>query len=176
MSGAQRGILASFDHLDATLEAIKALQKGKVGEITTFSPLPEHHIEHALGHGPSPVRVFTLVGGLTGAATGLAFTAWTAMDWPLIVGGKPILSVPAFIIIIFEMTILFGVLSTVIGLFINMRIPRLRPLVVYDPLFSAGRFGVYVKGSPEVVQEASRILQAAGASELQEDEEGTAHD
>jgi hypothetical protein len=95
-------------------------------EITAFAPFPEHHIEHALGYGASPVRLFTLVGGLTGMATGLAFTTFTSMDWPLVVGGKPILSIPAYVIPTFEMTILFGALFTVVGVFWNMRIPDIR--------------------------------------------------
>ena len=52
-----------------------------------------------------------------GAATGFGFTSWTNMDWPLIVGGKPMLSIPAFVPIAFELTVLFGALATVIGLF-----------------------------------------------------------
>src|SRR5690606_40479314 len=81
-----------------------------------------HDIEHALDTEESPVRLFTLVGGLTGAATGFALATWTSMDWPLVTGGKPIISLPAWVIIAFELTILFGALSTVIGLFINARL------------------------------------------------------
>ena len=121
------------------------------------------------------MRVFALVGALTGTATGFALSIFTSMDWPLVVGGKPMVSIPAFVIIAFELTILFGALSTVIGLFINMRLPNLRPLVVYDPQFSAGRFGVYVSGSPEEMTEARKILTAAEPAELREDPEGVAH-
>ncbi|NIP15320.1 MAG: DUF3341 domain-containing protein, partial [Pseudomonadales bacterium] len=67
-------------------------------------------LEHSLGYGQSPVRIFTLVGGLTGAATGFAFTTWTSVDWPLVTGGKPIVSIPAYVVIAFELTVLFGAL------------------------------------------------------------------
>ena len=97
------------------------------------------------------------------------------MDWPLVVGGKPIVSIPAFVVIAFELTILFGALSTVIGLFINTRLPHLKPLVVYDPEFSSGRFGVYVSASPEKVGEARRILADSEPAELREDPEGVEH-
>jgi hypothetical protein len=79
------------------------------------------------------------------------------------------------VIIAFELTILFGALSTVIGLFINMRLPNLKPLVVYDPQFSAGRFGVYVSATPDQMAQARRILSAQEPAELREDPEGVAH-
>jgi hypothetical protein len=64
----QRGFLASFDFLDSTVDAIHDLRKAGFEEITAYSPFPEHHIESALGYDQSPVRVFTLVGALTGTA------------------------------------------------------------------------------------------------------------
>ncbi|MCJ7627738.1 MAG: DUF3341 domain-containing protein [Gemmatimonadales bacterium] len=177
MSDPKQGILASFDYLDSAVEAIEALRKAgfKRKSIQAFAPVPEHDLEHALGYGQSPVRVFALVGALTGTATGFALSIFTSMSWPLVVGGKPIVSIPAFIIIAFELTILFGALSTVIGLFINTRLPRLKPLVVYDPEFSAGRFGVYVSASSDRVGEARKILADREPAELREDPEGVGH-
>jgi len=175
MSSGSRGVLASYEYLDATVDAIKELREKGFEEITAFAPFPEHHIEHALGYTHSPVRLFTLIGGLTGMATGLAFTTFTAMDWPLVVGGKPILSIPAFVIPTFEMTILFGALFTVVGVFWNMRIPDIRAQVVYDPEFSGGRFGVYVTAPADRIGQARSILESQGPARLQEDEEGAAH-
>jgi len=175
MNGTRQGLMASFDYLDSTVDAIHALRREGFDEITAFAPFAEHDIEHALGYGPSPVRLFTLVGGLTGAATGFAFTIFTAVDWPLVTGGKPILSIPAYVVIAFEMAILFGVLSTVIGVFWNMRIPDLKTSVVYDPEFTAGRFGVYVTAPEGRLQTARTILESSSPSKLQEDEDGGAH-
>ena len=174
-AGQAGGILASFDYLDATVGAIRKLRKAGFREITAYSPLPEHHIEEAMGYGPSVVRVFTLVGGLTGAATGFAFTTWTSMDWPLVTGGKPIVSIPAYVIIAFELTILFGALATVIGLFVASRLPSVGPAVVYDPGFSAGRFGVYVTAPADRLAEVRKILEDEGPAELREDPTGVAH-
>jgi len=177
MSGTNQGILASYDYLDSAVEAIGALRKAgfKKRSITAFAPVPEHDLEHAMGYHQSPVRVFALVGALTGAAAGFALAIFASMDWPLVTGGKPIVSIPAFVVIAFELTILFGALSTVIGLFINIRLPRLKPLVVYDPEFSAGRFGVYVAAPPEKIAEARKILSAQEPAELREDPEGVGH-
>jgi len=175
MSGAREGILASYDYLDATVDTIKVLRKEGFEEITAFAPFPEHHIEHALGYGNSPIRLFTLIGGLTGAAGGFAFTSFTAMDWPLVTGGKPILSIPAFVVIAFEMTILFGALATVIGVLWNMRIPDLKSNVVYDPEFSSGRFGVYVTAPSDRIEAARKILESNGPSRIEVDATGRSH-
>ena len=118
------GLLASFDYVDSAVNAIGELRKAGLKKITAYMPYPEHHIEEALGYDQSPVRVWALAGGLCGAAGGFAFTSFTSMDWPLVTGGKPILSIPAYFIIAFEMAVLFGVLSTVIGLFINTLVLR----------------------------------------------------
>jgi hypothetical protein len=175
MNGERQGLMASFDYLDSALDAIRGLRKEGFEEITAFAPFPEHEIEHALGYGPSPVRLFTLIGGLTGAATGFAFTIFTAVDWPLVTGGKPILSIPAYVVIAFEMTILFGVLATVIGVFWNMRLPDMKTSVVYDPEVTAGRFGVYVTTSADRLGAARRVLESSQPAQLQEDPEGAAH-
>jgi hypothetical protein len=167
MSGS--GLLASYEYLDSTVDAITGLRKAGF-EVKAYAPYPDHHIEHALGYDQSPVRVWTLVGGLTGTATALAFTIWTAVDWPLVVGGKPIVSIPPFVIIMFELTVLFGALSTIIGLFILSRLPNIKPSIIYDPEFTAGRYGVYVEADGARLDEARRILNAQEPIELREGE------
>jgi hypothetical protein len=168
MSAPVQVLLASYDYLDSAVAAIEGLRKAGFKSLKAYAPYPEHHIEAALGYGQSPVRVFTLVGGLTGTATGFAFTSWTSMEWPLVVGGKPILSIPAYVPIAFELTVLFGALSTIVGLFILSRLPAVKPPVVYDPEFTNGRYGVQVDAPSERAAEARRILQAHEPAELQE--------
>ena len=97
------------------------------------------------------------------------------MDWPLVTGGKPILSIPAYIIIVFEMMVLFGALSTVIGLFINSRLPQVKPLVVYDPEFTAGKYGVYIKVAGDSKERAMQILNGQDPDKLQEHQVGDDH-
>jgi hypothetical protein len=171
-TAAAQGILASYEYLDSTVDAIENLKKAGFEGIKAYAPYPEHHIEHALGYGQSPVRVWTLVGALTGTSAGFAFTSWTSVDWPLVVGGKPIISIPAYIPIVFEMTVLFGALATVIGLFVLSKLPNVKPAVVYDPEFTAGRYGVYVEAEGSRLEEARGILNAEEPVELRE---GAAH-
>lgn len=173
MSSGRQGFFALFEHLDATVDACKALRAKGYKGFRAYAPLPEHHLlEDGLGLTHSPVRVFTLVGGLTGAAAGFAFTSWTSMDWPMVTGGKPILAIPAYVPIAFECTILFGALATVIGLFINTRLPNLKPMVAYHPECSNGSFGIYVTASDEQADEVRSILKSFDPDELREDPEG----
>ena len=166
------GLLASFEYLDSIVDAIHELRKAGYKDLRAYMPYPEHHIEEALGYHDSPVRVWTLVGGLTGAAAGFAFTIWSSMDWPLVTGGKPIVAVPTSVVIAFEMTVLFGALSTLIGTFILSRLPHTKGAAVYDPEFMAGRFGLYVPAEGGKLDDVRRILQRHEPAQITEDREG----
>jgi hypothetical protein len=161
------GVLGVFGELDSAVDAVDRLRAAGLKRITAFSPMPSHELEHALHARVSSVRLFTLVGGLTGAATGFALPTWLSLDWPLVTGGKPIISIPPMVIIAFELTILFGALSTVAGLFLNARLPQSRAQVIYDPDFSQGRFGLYVSADGRTA-EAAQIMRAAGAQSIRE--------
>ena len=161
------GVLGVFAEIDAAVEAVENLKAAGLSRIVTFSPMPSHDLEHAVHPPASPVRMFTLIGGLTGAATGFALPTLTSLDWPLVTGGKPIISIPPMVIIAFELAILFGALSTVAGLFINARLPRARSQVIYDPSFSAGNFGVFVSANGSASQ-AREIMDNAGATSVRE--------
>src|SRR4030095_12016128 len=103
--------------------------------LVVYSAPPNHEIEEALDQGVSPVRLFTLIGGLTGCAAGFGMTIWMSYDWPVLVGAKPIASTRPYVVIAFELTILLGALSTVaaVGLFSVLLGKR---GVAYDPRFS----------------------------------------
>jgi len=137
MARPSAGLVGSFRHLDSLLEAIEQLRQAGHRNLRTLSPVPHHAIDEALEKPPSPVRYFTLVGCLLGGATGLVLTIATALHYPLITGGKPIISIPPFLIIVFELTILFGGLLTLGGMLLNARLPRVHLLPAYDPRFIA---------------------------------------
>lgn len=162
----EHGILALFDAVDAVGQSVEVLRGAGFKRITAFAPFPSHELEHALHAPESPVRIYTLVGGLTGTASGFALAVWTSLDWPLVTGGKPIISLPAFVVIAFELTILFGALSTIAGLFINARLSKVRPQVVYDATFSQDRFGVLVDPPSGREAEVRELLEKNGAVEI----------
>lgn len=167
--------LGVFNEVDTAVRAIEELRAAGMTDLETYSPLPQHELEHALHRPQSPVRLFTLVGGLTGAATGFALAIWSSLEWPLITGAKPIIALPPFVIIAFELTILFGAMATVLGLFINARLgPRSKDLA-YHPSFSAGQFGVLVDAPSGQGADARRILEGEGAVEVQALDEEAEH-
>jgi len=160
------GLVGSFRHLDSLLEAIERLRQAGQRNLRTLSPVPHHAIDEALAKPPSPVRFFTLVGCLLGAITGLVLTIATSLHYPLITGGKPIISIPPFLIIVFELTILFGGLLTLGGMLLNARLPRVHILPAYDPRFSEDRFGLWVRCEDKDFDAVSALLRGAGAEDV----------
>ncbi len=159
------GILASFVHIDAAVDAIRALRAKGHRNVVVYSAAPNHELEEALNHRVSPVRLFTLIGGLTGCAAGFAMTIFMSYDWPVLVGGKPIASIPPYVVIAFELTILLGALSTVaaVGLLSVLQGKR---GVAYDPQFSDDQIGIFVPTGSEPAAPVENLLRSAGAGEV----------
>jgi len=163
------GVIGAFRELDSAVDAVEALKKERIGEVTVYTPTPRHEIEHAVNATASPVRRFTLIGGLLGATCGYWIAIWASDYWPLVVGGKPVASWVPYTIFGFEVMVLFGALATVAGLFINSRVPKLRMTVGYDPRFSSGDYGVWVACPPEKSQAAQSLLRKHGAVEVRDE-------
>ncbi len=125
MRKSRSGVLGVFAHLDAATDAIRRLRSDGFTSSRCTRRRRATSSRRRWRAPESPVRIFTLVGAFTGTAAGAALAIWASLDWPLIVGGKEIVSLPAFSVIMFEVTILLGALSTVAGLFINARLPRI---------------------------------------------------
>ena len=160
------GVLGVFPNLDDCVEAIEEVRGQRAGDITVFSPTPRHELEHAVHAPTSPVRRFTLIGGLLGVTFGYWIAIWTSEYWPLVVGGKAIGSWIPYTIICFELMVLIGGLSTVFGMFYVSRIPRLTMTVGYDPRFSHGDYGVWVECPPDAQRSVQDTLQQFGAVEV----------
>lgn len=160
------GVIGAFRDLDGAVDAIEELKKEKLGAVTVYSPTPRHELEHAIDAPASPVRRFTLIGGLLGATFGYWIAIWASDYWPLVVGGKPVASWVPYTIFGFEVMVLFGSLSTVVGLLINSRVPRLKMTVGYDPRFSGSDYGVWVECPPERYAAAESLLRSHGAVEV----------
>jgi hypothetical protein len=161
-------VVGVFAHVDTTVKALEELRAKGYHDLEVYTPSPIHEIEEVMERDRpvSRVRLFTLIGGLTGTASGFMLTIWSAMQWGLVTGGKPIASIPPFVVIAFELTILFGGLSTVLGMVLLGRLPRLWPTPAYDPRFSNDRFGVAVRCAPGRGGSVTEILSAAGAEEI----------
>lgn len=165
----KQGVLGVFSYVDVTIETVKKLKDAGFKNLRVFSPVPNHEIEEVMDEPESIVRFFTLFGAMLGAACGVGFTVLMSTDWPISVSAKPIVSLPPFMVIIFELTILMGALSTLLGLLINSRLRRNAPSSMYDPRFSEDKFGVMVTCSKEGVKDAEEILTTQGAEDIKVD-------
>ena len=114
----------------------------------------------------SRVRLFTLLGGLTGTFSGFMLTIWSSLQWGLVTGGKPVVSIPPFVVIAFELTIVFGGVATLLGMVILGRLPRLTRSRGFDPRFTRDRFGVAVHCPQDRWGSVQAILESAGADEV----------
>jgi hypothetical protein len=159
------GVLAAFVHLDAAADAVRALRARGHRDLVVYTSSPNHEIEEALDHKVSPVRLFTLIGGLTGCAAGFGMTIWMSYDWPTLVGGKTIGSIPPYVVIAFELTILLGALSTVAGVALFSVLFGRRG-VAFDPRFSDDMIGIFVPTRPDQVKPTEDLLKTAGAVEV----------
>ena len=90
----RNGVVGVFGDLEATVLALRELKAKGYDSITVYSPVPRHEIDDVLDQPVSPVRLFTLIGALTGCTLGFAYAISTSLDWELITGGKPIVSLP----------------------------------------------------------------------------------
>jgi molybdopterin-containing oxidoreductase family membrane subunit len=161
-------VLGILTHPHPTVDAVRRLRSAGFGDVEVFSPVPSHEIEEALDRGPSRVRLWTLIGGLTGATVAYAFTIWSSYNWPLVVGGKPFASIPAYTVIAFELAVLIGGVLTVLGLVVHgmLQVARRGP-VPYRPGFTGDEFGCLVRCHSDQVARARQILDEAGCTEVQ---------
>jgi hypothetical protein len=107
-------VVGKFPFLDDLLACIDRSEKLSFGIENVYSPAPRHEIQEALRARPSPIRYFTLVGGVVGALFGLALAVYAQAQWNLITGGKPVMAWIPFFVIAFECCILVSVLSTLV--------------------------------------------------------------
>ena len=159
-------ILGTFAFEEDFLAAAKNLTSSGFDNISLLSPLPLEEAQEILGLGKSPVRRFSLAGAIIGAISGFAMAAGTSLVFILPTGGRAIITVPPFLIITYEMTILFGVLFTLLGFHFVSGLPAWsdRP---YLPSANIDRFVVVVEGATaEQVEKAEAIIRQAGAEEI----------
>ena len=159
-------LLGVFEQPDHIAHAARTLRDRGYGKIETFSPAPFAEVDDALIDKPSPVRLYTLIGGLVGVVTGYALTIWMANDWQIMLGGKPFSSIPPYTIIAFELMILFGGLMTALGLLVVGGLPRAKMDPASDARVSAESFGLAVSCRDRDVAEIDGLMRDHQAMEV----------
>ena len=154
------------------VDAAKKVRESGIQKFEAISPFPLHGIDDAMGIPMSFIPWVTFLMGLAGFTFGLWFTWWTsAVDWPIIIGGKPMWSLPAFIPIMFELTVLFAALSSVATLIIVCGLPAVEPPII-DPDLTSHKFAIFVPESAAGYNAAKleQIFRDMGAVEVKKTE------
>jgi hypothetical protein len=130
------GLMAEFDSPSAVVAAARRVYGAGYRRINAYSPFPIEELSEAIGFHHDYVALGTLIGGILGALGGFALQAWTsAIDYPLNVGGRPLLSLPAFVPVTFECTILLASFGAFLGSLLMNGLPQ-----PYHPAFNAPNF------------------------------------
>ena len=159
------GIIAEFDDVTAVTLAARQVRDAGYQRWDVHSPFPIHGIDPAIGIKPTILPWIVLVCGLTGMFLGLALTNWTMggtfsipSPWGMLnpyeylISGKPFLSEPAFIPVVFELTILLAAFGAVFGLFLLCKLPMLSHPLLSHPSFKRvtdDRFFIAIEAKDE---------------------------
>jgi hypothetical protein len=168
----KKGIAGIFTKEDQVVAAARKIREMGFKKFDAISPYPIHGMEEAHGIKRSWLPYVTFAAGVIGGGSGWLLTWWTSsQSWALNIGGKPAHSLPAFIPIIFELTILFAALSTVGALFYACGLPKVNPPVI-DLDLTCSKFAVFVPNDDQGYDEAKleQTFKALGASEVKRTE------
>src|SRR5919199_6859788 len=153
-----RAALGIFRQPEEVAQALDALRSagfsGRQTSVLSDSPYPEG----AFGEEPVHHRlyVFPFAGAACGLVVGLLLTIGTQLSFPMVTGGKPILSIPPMINVLYEGTLLGALVFTVLGVIFESRLPDLGG-TPYDPRISEGYLGVVVRAPEGRRAEAERL-------------------
>jgi hypothetical protein len=132
------GVMAEFDSPSALVSAARAAREKGYRKLDAYSPFPIEELSGALDLHKNKLPLLVLAGGIAGGILGYALQYFvTVMYYPINIGGRPLHSWPAYIIITFEMTILLAALTAVFGLLALCGLPML-----YHPTFNVPRFAL----------------------------------
>ena len=130
------GVVAEFVTPDGLVSACKRAHAAGYRRMDAYSPFPIEEAADAIGFRKTQVPLLTLCGGILGGLSGYLLQYWIhVLAYPLNVGGRPLHSWPSFIIITFEMTVLFAGITAVVGMLTLNGLPQ-----PYHPIFNHPRF------------------------------------
>lgn len=142
------GVIGFFEGPDALLEAARKTRESGIGSFDVYTPFPVHGMDEAQGLKRSPIPYVTFVAGVTGFAAAYGLQMWTSsIDWAINVGGKPFNSVPAWVPILFECTVLFAGIATLLAMIFFNRFPNTSKKI-FDPGITRDRFALVIEAPP----------------------------
>ena len=169
------GYLAQYENPKQVYEACEKVRDAGYQKWDACTPFPIHGLDKAMGVAPTKLPWFVLFFGICGSVTSLGFQIWAMgpSGYPFVVGGKPLLSIPAFIPVWFEVTVLASCLTAFFGNWILNGLPR-----PHHPAFASARFErvtddkffimIEAKDAKFDKEQTKALLEATGASAIEE--------
>jgi hypothetical protein len=152
----------------AIIEASKKTYQRGFVDFDTYTPFPVHGIDQAMGIKRSTLPYISFVAGCIGLSIAIGLEVWTHLfSWPMNIGGKPLLAIPAYVPIFFELTVLLAGVTTAAAMFIGyLKLPNFKD-PVFHPDITNDRFALAIEVSSEAeVEPVKRFLKEIHASDV----------
>lgn len=167
------GILAEYPHPGALMTAAKKVAQAGYNKFDVYSPFPIHGMDDAMGLKPSKLGWIVFLHAILGFTAGISLIIYTmVIDYPINISGKPLLNLPAFVPVTFELTILLSAFGAVFGMFFLNGLPK-----HHNPLFNSERFKgvtndkffVCIEAGDSLFNEEKvmKVLKDAGATHIE---------
>jgi hypothetical protein len=166
-------IMAEFETPAAVLHAAQRVHETGFHSWDVFSPFPIHGMDQAMGLRNSKVGWFSFIGGCTGYTTGMLMIWYmNAVNYPIVIGGKPMFSPFSAFPPSYELTILFGAFGALLGMLFLNRLPRLHHPLLKNRRFALAthdRFFVVIETSDPKYSESEtrRLLESLGSRHIE---------
>ena len=167
------GIIAEFETPAATMHAAEKIRDAGFRKWDVFTPFPVHGMDKAMGLKNSQVGWFSFLGGVTGYTSGMLMIWWmNAVDYPILVGGKPMFSPYGAFPPSYELTILLGSFGALFGMLFLNRLPRLHHPLLKNRRFALAthdRFFIVVEtGDPKYSEtETRKLFESLGSRHIE---------
>jgi hypothetical protein len=167
------GLMAEFVNTSSVIHAAEKVRDAGFRKWDVFTPFPIHGMDKAMGLKNSKVGWFSFLGGVTGYTSGMLMIWWmNAVDYRIVVGGKPMFSPFGAFPPSYELTILLGAFGAIGGMLFLNRLPRL-----HHPLLKNKRFGgathdkfyIVIETTDPKYSEAEirKLLETAGSQHIE---------
>lgn len=165
----KRYVVGCFDDEEVLFPAVKKVRNAGYKIQDVYTPFPVHGLDHALGMRETSLHTAGFIYGITGTTTAVTCMGWIfTKDWPMNIGGKPNFALPAFIPIIFELTVLFAAVGMVMTF---CYLCQLAPFVKkhhFHPRATDDLFVMVIECTERTnVEDLKGFLQSAGAVEVE---------
>lgn len=164
------GLLGEFGTPEALVAAARGAREAGVKGLDAYTPFPVDEVADALGFHEKRIPRLGLIGGIVGLVAAYAMQIAVNLDYPLDIGGRPLIPLQAFALIGFELTVLFSVSFMIFGLFVTSGLPRYHhPLFYVDRFERATRDGFFLfvpTDQEDALNDARALLERLGAKTI----------